>query len=417
MIEAVDQVYNNQGHVPEGVVSVIARRKHEAYEQINASDDEVFQYYLYDWYMSKGWAERLLDINSPFVIDYLQQSAEKDVAHADLLWRYYAHYNDFLSAADTQFKLAQSSLPLTLEKRIEYLSRAKANASTRAAGFTESGVRNRQSRQELLRNIGDHLDLANIQDDILQRIKDDPRPTAAKRVELVGELDSKILPLDTLYHKYSDQAGYYDISLLIYHAADHRSVPDVHNVWTNLIDQTHRKAVEERHAAPWEVVALKTQELGHRVNLSEIVFPVNVVLQLLLQYDLDFYTHDANAVNRDGPARNENLTWPIDVFLRLHAPFETLVSTLEALWYANEPPFRARNNHKMLVKWMIYTVEQWATTSRRTGALFGGPENAIGLSDLLSKLLAANEFGRDAEDQQWVLRARDLATMADEAAR
>ena len=198
VIEAVDQAYNNQGPVPDGVVSQITRRKFEAYEQINNSDDEVFQNYLYDWYMQKGWAERLLEINSPFVVEYLRQSSEKDVAHADLLWRYYAHYNDYLSAAETQYQLAKSSLDLTLEKRIEYLSFAKANASTRITGFSETGVRNRQSRQELLRNIADHLDIANIQDDILVKLKDDERlrNDQKRKDEVLALLNGQIQPLD-----------------------------------------------------------------------------------------------------------------------------------------------------------------------------------------------------------------------------
>jgi nuclear pore complex protein Nup155 len=196
VIEAVDQAYNNQGPVPDGIISQVTRRKHEAYEQINNSDDEVFQNYLYDWYMQKGWAERLLDINSPFVVDYLRQSSEKNLAHADLLWRYYAHHNDYLSAAETQYQLAKSTLPLTLEKRIEYLSRAKANASTRMTGFSETGVRNRQSRQELLRNISDHLDIANIQDDVLQRIKGDERLSGQRRDNVIADLNGQIHPLD-----------------------------------------------------------------------------------------------------------------------------------------------------------------------------------------------------------------------------
>jgi nuclear pore complex protein Nup155 len=177
-------------------VSQITRRKHEAYEQINNSDDEVFQNYLYDWYMSKGWAERLLEINSPFVVDYLRQSAEKDLAHADLLWRYFAHYNDFLSAAETQYQLAKSTLPLSLARRIEYLSRARTNASTRMTGFSETGVRNKQSRQELLRNITDHLDIANIQIDVLQKIKSDERLSGQRRAEVIKHLDGQIHPLD-----------------------------------------------------------------------------------------------------------------------------------------------------------------------------------------------------------------------------
>jgi len=192
VIEAVDQAYNTQGPIQEGVISQITKRKHEAYEQINNSEDEVFQNYLYDWYMSKGWADRLLEINSPSVVEYLRQSAEADLAHADLLCRYFAHYQDYLSAAETQYQIAKSTLPLPLEKRIAYLSRAKANASTRMTGFTESRSRNQQSRQELLRNISEHLDIANIQDDVLQKIKADPRLNGTRRPEVLEILNGQI---------------------------------------------------------------------------------------------------------------------------------------------------------------------------------------------------------------------------------
>lgn len=416
VIEAVDQAYNTQGPVPDGTISQITRRRHEAYEQINNSDDEVFQNYLYDWYMRNDWAERLLEINSPFVVDYLRQSSETDLAHADLLWRYYAHYNDYLSAAETQYQLAKSALPLTLEKRIEYLSRAKANASTRMTGFSETGVRNRQSRQELLRNITDHLDIANIQDDVLQRIRADERLVGKRREDVIEHLNGQIHPLDELYHDYADQAAYYDICLIIYHAADYRSVPDIRSTWTNLVDQTHRKAVADRQGAPWETIAMKVEEIGHRTNLNENVFPVNIVLQLLLQYDLEFYVHDANAPNAQNLALNSQLTWPIDVFLKLNAPFESLVATLEALWYAQEQPFAGRNR-KLLVKWIIYLVEQWAQASRRTGTLFGGPENAIGLAEVMRIILSSDVLGRDIDDQSWIQRARELSAILEEAAR
>lgn len=192
VIEAVDQAYSSQGPVQEGTISQITKRKHEAYEQINSSEDEVFQNYLYDWYMSKGWADRLLEINSPSVVEYLRQSSETDLAHADLLCRYFAHYQDYLSAAETQYQIAKSSLPLSLEKRIAYLSRAKANASTRMTGFAESRSRNSQSRQELLRNISEHLDIANIQDDVLQKIKADPRLTGDRRPDVLALLNGQI---------------------------------------------------------------------------------------------------------------------------------------------------------------------------------------------------------------------------------
>jgi nuclear pore complex protein Nup155 len=63
-------------------------------------------------------------------------------------------------------------------------------------GFAENGVRNRQSRQELLRNITDHLDIANIQDDVLQRIKGDERLAGKRREDVIDHLNGQIHPLD-----------------------------------------------------------------------------------------------------------------------------------------------------------------------------------------------------------------------------
>jgi nuclear pore complex protein Nup155 len=196
VIEDVDYAYNNQTGVQEGVVSIISKRRQEAYDQINNSDDEVFQNYLYDWYIKQGWADRLLEIHSPFVVDYLRRSSSSDLAHADLLWRYYAHYHDYFSAAEVQFELAKSDFALSLEKRIEYLSRAKANASTRITGFSDTGVRNRLSRQELLRSITDCLDVANIQDDVLEKLRNEPRLSDEKRQAVLAQLDGKIQSLD-----------------------------------------------------------------------------------------------------------------------------------------------------------------------------------------------------------------------------
>jgi nuclear pore complex protein Nup155 len=54
VIDAVDQAYSRQSSVPDGIVSAITRRRIEAYEQINDSSDEVFQNYLYDWYLQRN---------------------------------------------------------------------------------------------------------------------------------------------------------------------------------------------------------------------------------------------------------------------------------------------------------------------------------------------------------------------------
>lgn len=175
----------------------------------------------------------------------------------------------------------------------------------------------------------------------------------------------------------------------------------------------------DEHRAPWELVSITVESIGRRVSLNENVFPVNVLLQILLQYHLSYYTHDATLSRNGSPdlLTCSSITWPLDTFIKLNAPFEILVATLEALWYAQEPPFNGRNR-KLLVKWIIYTVEEWGQASNRQGQPFGGEENAIGLADLFRVVLGANEIGRESgEDRSWIERGRAVSELLEGAAR
>ena len=173
----------------DGLETVVSKRRAEAYIVIDTSDDQVFQIDLYDWYLSKGLADRLLNIQSPYLITYLERKATEDITHADLLWRYYSQWNRPHDAAVIQLKLAKSTFPITLDQRIEYLSQAKTNASTYTAGV------GRQSRQSLLREISDLLDVANIQDDVLQKLKGDIRISPSRKSDVLGQVDGQILSL------------------------------------------------------------------------------------------------------------------------------------------------------------------------------------------------------------------------------
>jgi len=189
VISSVDQASSQAPEMVDGQYTVSAKRKSEAYNVIQNSNDEVFQTDLYDWYLAKGWTERLLEVVSPYIVVYLQRKSSEDIAHADLLWNYYARNNRFYDAAAVQLALAKSEFPLGLDKRIEYLSRAKANASTYTTGIA------RQPRQLLLHEISDLLDVGNIQDDLLQRLKEDARITSERRPEVLKELNGQILSL------------------------------------------------------------------------------------------------------------------------------------------------------------------------------------------------------------------------------
>ena len=176
----------------DGMMTPIAKRQSEAYSVIANSQDEVFLTSLYDWYLAQGWSDRLLRIQSPFVVTYLERKSVDDIAHADLLWRYYAQYERFFEAAEVQLQLAQSAFVLPLSRRIEYLGRARANASI----FTPDV--GRQSRQRLLQEISELLDVANVQDDLLQRLKDDSRIAPDRKAEVLDEVDGPVMDLSSV---------------------------------------------------------------------------------------------------------------------------------------------------------------------------------------------------------------------------
>ena len=189
---AVDTLTANDPGFIDGQLTQIAKRKNEAYGVISGSQDEVFLTSLYDWYLEQGWSDRLLQTQSPFVVTYLERKSADDIAHADLLWRYYAQSQRFFEAAKVQFQLAQSAFTLPLSKRIEYLGRARANAST----FTPDV--SRQSRQRLLQEIGNIIDVANIQDDLLQRLKDDTRIAPERKNDVLRDVDGPVMDISTV---------------------------------------------------------------------------------------------------------------------------------------------------------------------------------------------------------------------------
>ncbi|KAA6414467.1 MAG: non-repetitive nucleoporin [Lasallia pustulata] len=384
VITALDQISNQP---PDMVSGQYATRRDEAYNVINTSEDEVFQTNLYDWYLAQNQSDRLLQVQSPYVAIYLERKSSDDVRHANLLWEYYANANRYHDAAVVQLALAKSAFALPLDKRIEYLSRAKANASAYAPGV------GRQPRQLLLHEVSDLLEVASIQDDLLQRLKADPRGTRERKLEIANELDGPTLSLTELYNRYADQASYFDVCILIYQAADHRNRADIAQTWQNLLDVTHRETVARGEAQPYEAVIERVRSLGTRLNLSESTFPIPVLVPLLERYSFE----NQRGV---GPA-----TWVMDLFLELQVPYESIFPVLEGMLYDDEAPFGGRNRRYIAVD-MLHLVRRWFhDTGRGKGKVFGSEANAAAVSETLL-LLQQVGLEREMLEECQALRAR-----------
>jgi nuclear pore complex protein Nup155 len=195
VLEDLDRGYGQSPDMIDGVPSHATRLRNETWNLIYSSDDELFHYQLYDWLFSRGetFAERLLEVDSPHVLGYLQHRGAESIDHCELLWQYHARRENFYDAAQVLHELAQSEFQLNLEKRLEFFSRARGLCNSHGALGT------RQRMSELSQTIQEELDVAVIQDDILKRIREDKRISDVKKTNLEKHLDSKLINLSEVH--------------------------------------------------------------------------------------------------------------------------------------------------------------------------------------------------------------------------
>ncbi|TAQ83782.1 hypothetical protein B7494_g7897 [Chlorociboria aeruginascens] len=384
IIRTVDDFANGQPDTIDGRPSLVATRRAEAHTVINESDDELFQYDLFDWYLAQGWVDKLLAVDSPAVIRYLQAVATMNVYRADLLWRYYVHHDDFYSAASVQLDLVKSDFDIPLAKRIEYLSRAHANALAANGGI------GRQARQVLLHEISELLEVANIQDELLRRLQDDDRFNDEQKAEIGRKLDGQIQGLTELYNEYADQASYFDLCLMIYEAANHRNEADINATWQSILEYTHQQCVNEhnRERQPYEAVISMVRSMAQRLNMSETTFPPSTLIPLIERYSLE-------QQNNVGPR-----TWAIDLFIHIQFPYETILSTLNSMWLNDIAPFVGRHKN-ILGEHIIYTAKQWYDDCIRNNTrIFGGEQNAAQIDEILAMVMPALDMERREEGNE-----------------
>ncbi|KAL4957209.1 Non-repetitive/WGA-negative nucleoporin C-terminal-domain-containing protein [Aspergillus filifer] len=385
VILAVDNLAAQDPGVVDGQLTTVAKRKNEAYGIISDSSDQVFLTSLYDWYLEQGWNDRLLRSDSAFVVEYLKRKSNDDPSHADLLWRYYTQSERFFEAAQVQFELAQSSFKLPLSRRIEYLGQARANAST----FTQDV--GRQARQRLLQEVSNLIDVANIQDDLLQRLKDDIRLTPEARAQVIEDVDGPIHEVSYMFNQYADSASYYDICLQIFYIADYRNPADVRATWQHLLQDLHDQTTLRGSPQPYEAVIDKIRSLGSRLRMSESVFPIPTLLPMLERYALE---HQRNV----GPE-----TWVVDTFFDLGVPHETIYSVLEGMYYTDEAPFHGANR-KIIARDLLYTIEHWFHDTVRLGGVVFGSD--IIAERILEMLVLLQQGGISGEQMAVAMELR-----------
>ncbi|POR37452.1 Putative nucleoporin [Tolypocladium paradoxum] len=416
VLRHLDAASSREPELIDGKLTLIATKRLEAYDVVNGSDDEVFHFDLYEWYIQQGWTDRILAIDSPHVITFLQRLAGTNVEHADLLCRFYTNRSRFFDAAEVQAELANSEFALGIKDRIRLLSLAKANANVATVGVS------RQQQQMLNHVVTDLLEVANIQDDLLGRLKVDERINPERKMEIEQALDGKVLDLSELFNDYADQAGYYDLCLLIYHTANYRNPTTISGTWSNLIQQTHDEITSRLEdlepgmpspPMPYEAVTSKMQNIAHHTSLDSFVFPIQTLLPELCRYAVA-YQQDAT-IGADS-------TWPVQLFLALGVSHDMIVRVLENIFDTQDYGFSGMVRNR-IIEMIAYVVNSWVAEVRRRGGAGKGGSIGPSVGELLARCEAAlpppgqgnNNGGADLAEVRRVVRTlrREVAGLVE----
>lgn len=243
--------------------------------------DKLFHYNFYRWFISNGVGERLLDIDTPYILGFLQDWSVKDLNIAKLLWVYYSRREKYFEAASVMRDLALSKFKLSLTSRIEYLSRANGFCRCIPAQSLHRNV------IVLSSEINDLLAVSNLQDELLMTITNDPRIKDAALDTAQKALGYKILTVSELYNDYVDPLGYYELALMTFKISDYRNSEDILSKWESIFDKwfyEYQKKSNAQSESFYAVAAKKFVPVASRFSNTDVLFPIVDVFQIFTKY-------------------------------------------------------------------------------------------------------------------------------------
>jgi nuclear pore complex protein Nup155 len=310
---------------------------------LNSADAD-FHHALYDFVIGQEWLDLLLSMASPYLEEYLRRGKESDLGKGELLNRFFVRNGRYAEAAAVLADL--SSYPgLGLNQRLEYLTMAVSNAksSQQSDSSLVSGT---------LGGLPDQLDVAKIQLEIYNIIAEQQLGA-----DLLAQLDASLYDLNHLYHHFVRPLELDEMTLLIFHAADHgaagRSV--VEGAWRSIVHKA-RAATEAQDQGLYEVLAHKVRTFGRRFYPDENVFPLRFLVDLLLKTSFEHGQESGAA-----PAH----TWVVDVLCSLKVPMVLQFQILNDMFEAKMAPWSSHAGLLFLVEEIALFLHRWMSNLRR----------------------------------------------------
>ncbi|KAI0461469.1 hypothetical protein LJB42_000765 [Komagataella kurtzmanii] len=330
------------------LITEFTQLRDTSYATCFAYQDKLFHYEFYKWFIEQGVGERLLDIETPYILGFLQECAVKDLQMAKLLVAFHSKHENYYAAAKILYDLANSDFTISLSDRVQYLSQANGFCNCVCPPSV------RQEMIEMSTFIADLIAVSNIQEILLQTIISDERGTEESKSKSKEDLDGKILTISELFNDFINPLGYYELALIVFRISDHRNTDDVLSQWELLLNKWHTDYIKNRpNESFYTVVSNLFVSVGRKLSDTETVFPVPDLFRLLAKF-----------INQSQPSESAPVGILVDIFLKSGVTYDKLYYTLKEMVESTTfEPFEGFT--KFLKSEMIYLIKNWYKTDRR----------------------------------------------------
>lgn len=267
------------------IFSPASSLKKRVYSVIMNSNNRFFHYCFYDWLVANKRQDYLLRLDSQFVLPYLKERAEKSLEISNLLWFYLSKEEHFLEAADVLYALASSDFDLKLSERIECLARANGLCDS-STSFDQ-----KPALVQLSENIHELFDIASIQDDLLNLVRNETRIDEDYRKQLTLKLNGRVLPLSDLFNDCADPLDYYEIKLRIFKVSQFKDEKVIQGEWNRLLDSVKNAPSPDVGSVGQESflssISNTLIRIGKTTHDTDVVFPVHFLMNKILESFID----------------------------------------------------------------------------------------------------------------------------------
>lgn len=344
------------------------------YETCFASDDQKFHNEFYQWFINQGNSQRLLTVETPYILPFLEEVSQEDLGLTQLLWLYHARRENYFAAARILYSLAISDFIIPLNERIEFLSRANGFCNCTCPPNL------RQEMIHLSNLVHELFDVANVQLNLLRMIQNDKRINAENKKIASDALNNKIQSSSDLFNEYADPLGYYEICFSIFKVSDYKNPDEIFKRWEFFFEKIfHEYMTDKSNTVPlYQMISERIVPVGLSLSPNDLVFPVDRLIKMVCKYI-------QSAIEEDAAGQTPPQGAVVEMFSKAQISYEKLYILMKSLIEHNAYDVYSGFTQYLKTSEMVYLIRKWYSNDKKLKDSVEGEQIASMTEYLLEK--------------------------------